>query len=46
MGGSNGILTDDLCNAGAMLNQLSHGATQLGAGQYVALSCSHEGLNE
>ena len=31
---------------GAMLYQLSFEATQLGAGQFVGLVCSGEGLNE
>ena len=41
-GDFNGIGTDDLCNAGAMLFQMSDEATQLGAGQFVGLMCSCE----
>ena len=32
--GFNGIRNPDLCDAGAILYQLSHEATQLGAGQF------------
>ena len=41
-GGSNGIRTHALCDAGAMLYQLSYEATQLGAGQFVGIRCSRE----
>ena len=40
-----GLETHDLCDAGAMLHQLSFEATQLGAGQFVGLMCSHESTN-
>ena len=41
-GSFNGIRTHDLCDAGAMLYQLSYEATQLGAGQFIELMCSRE----
>ena len=45
-GGSNGIQTHDLCDANAMLYQLSFEATQLRAGHFVGLICSCEGLDK
>ena len=36
-GGFNGIRNPDLCDAGAILYQLSHEATQSGAGQFVGI---------
>ena len=45
-GFSTGIQTHDLCDAGAMLYQLSCETTQLGAGQFVGLICSREKLDE
>ena len=40
--GFNGIRTHDLCDAGAMLYQLSYEATQLGSTQFVRLICSRQ----
>ena len=45
-GGSKGIRSHDLCDAGAMHYKLSYEATQLGAGQFVGLRCSREGVDE
>ena len=46
-GGSNGIQTHDLCDAGAVLYKLNFEATQLGAGQFVGqLICSGDGLDK
>ena len=46
--GSNGIRTHDvdLCDASAMLYQLSYEATLLEAGQFVGLICFFKGLTE
>ena len=35
--GFNGIRNPDLCDAGTIVYQLSHEATQLGAGQFVRI---------
>ena len=45
-GDSNRIRTHDLCDVGAVHYKLSFEATQLGAGQFVGLICSSEGVDE
>ena len=37
-----GLDIHDRCDAGAVFYQLSYEATQLGAGQFVGLTCSRE----
>ena len=44
--GFNGIRTHDLCEAGAMLYQLSYEATQLGGDQFVGVMCCDKSTNE